>query len=138
MGVAAPRQIYVNVPVSDLTKSVDFFTKLGFEFNKEYTDENATCMIVSDTAFVMLLTNEFFKRFTKKELTDAASHTEAILAISAGSRAEVDEMVNTALAAGGQPSNDKMDEGFMYSWSFQDLDGHLWEVMYMDESAIQK
>jgi len=138
MGVAAQRQIYVNVPVSDLTKSVDFFTRLGFEFNKDFTDENATCMIVSDTAFVMLLTNDFFKRFTNKELTDAASHTEAILAISAGSRAEVDEMVNTALAAGGQPSNDKMDEGFMYSWSFQDLDGHLWEVMYMDESAIQK
>lgn len=129
------KEIYVNVPVKDLNKSVEFFTKLGFEFHPEMTDEKATCMIVSDTIFVMLLTEPFFKTFTKKELTDATKNTEVILAISVESRQAVNDLVNKALEAGGSASNDPMDEEFMYAWSFQDLDGHLWEVIAMSESS---
>jgi predicted lactoylglutathione lyase len=130
------RMIYVNLPVKDLNKSVDFFTQLGFKFDPNFTDESATCMIISDDAFIMLLVEDRFRDFTKKDISDATTQTEAILALSADSREEVDELVNKALAAGGQPSNDRMDEGFMYGWSFQDIDGHLWEVIYMDPSAV--
>lgn len=137
MGLQA-KQIYVNMPVKDLNKSVNFFTKVGFEFNPEFTDENATCMVINENTFVMLLVETFFKTFTNKEIADATNNTEAILAISAESREQVDEIVNKALEAGGKPSNDPIDHGFMYGWSFQDIDGHLWEVMYMDESgAVQ-
>lgn len=122
------------MPVKDLEKSKGFFNSLGFEFHPEMTDEKGACMIAGENIFVMLLTEPFFKTFTKKELTDATSNTEVITAISADSREAVDEMVNKALAAGGKASNDKMDDEYMYGWSFQDLDGHLWEVMYMEQS----
>lgn len=121
-----------------MTKSVEFFTKLGFEFNAQFTDENATGMIVNDNTFVMLLVESFFKTFTKKDISVAAKSTEVIVALSADSREQVDELVHKALAAGGKPSNDPADHGFMYAWSFQDIDGHLWEVMYMDASAVQQ
>jgi predicted lactoylglutathione lyase len=130
------RKIFVNLAVQDLDKSVDFFTQLGFAFDPNFTDASATCMIISDEAFVMLLVADRFSDFTKKELCDTATHTEVILALSADSREQVDELVNKALAAGGQPANDPMDEGFMYGWSFQDLDGHLWEVIHMEPSAL--
>jgi len=129
-------QLFVNVAVKDLDKSVEFFTKLGFSFNPQFTDEKGTCMIVGSDAFVMLLTESFFQEFTKKSLANAESTTETILAISVDSRQAVDTMVNTALEAGGFASNEVTDQGFMYSWSFQDLDHHLWEVVYMDENAI--
>lgn len=128
-------QIFVNLPVKDLNKTVEFFTKVGFEFNPDYTDENATCMIVSDNIFVMLLVEDFFKNFTKKEIADASQTTEVIVALSADSKDQVNEIVNRALAAGGKVSNEPMDQGFMYGWSFQDIDGHLWELMYMDASG---
>jgi uncharacterized protein len=131
-----PRKVFVNLPVRDLNKSVEFFTQLGFEFDPNFTDETATCMIISDEAFVMLLVEDRFKDFTKKGICDATTHTETILALSADSREQVDELVNKALAAGGQPSNEPMDEGFMYGWSFQDLDSHLWELIHMDPSAL--
>jgi predicted lactoylglutathione lyase len=127
--------IFVNLPVKDLQKSVDFFTQLGFEFNPDFTDEKATCMIVGEESFVMLLVEDFFTTFTKKSLCDAATHTEAIIALSAESRQRVDELADKALAVGGQPSKDALDEGGMYGRSFQDLDGHLWEVMYMAPGA---
>lgn len=130
------RKIFVNLPVSHLGASVEFFTKLGFEFNPQFTDETATCMIVNDDAAVMLLVKDRFQDFTKKTICDATSQTEAILCLSADSREEVDSLVKTALAEGAKPANDAMDEGFMYGWSFQDLDGHLWEVLHMDESAV--
>lgn len=129
-------QIFVNLPVKDLNRSVEFFTQLGFKFNPQFTDENATCMIVDDNIFIMLLVEEFFKTFTKKEIADATKSTEAIIALSANSREEVDEMVNKALEAGGTISNEKQDHGWMYQHGFQDLDGHLWEVAYMDMAAI--
>lgn len=131
-------KIFVNLPVMDLDKSIAFFTKLGFEFNPQFTDENATCMIVNENAYVMLLVEDFFKSFTKKQISDATTQTEAILALSADSRPAVDDIVNRALDAGGSPANDPMDEGPMYGWSFQDPDGHLWEVMYMDPSALEQ
>jgi predicted lactoylglutathione lyase/predicted 3-demethylubiquinone-9 3-methyltransferase (glyoxalase superfamily) len=130
------RKIFVNLPVGDLKRSVDFFTKLGFTFDPRFTDDKATCMIVSEEAFVMLLVEPFFKGFTKRELCDTSKQTEALLALSCGSRAEVDEMVKKAIAAGGTHAMPPQDHGFMYGWSFYDLDGHHWEVLWMDESAI--
>jgi predicted lactoylglutathione lyase len=124
--------MFVNLPVSDLAKSIDFFGRLGFEFNPQFTDESGTCMVVSEQACVMLLVDDRFKDFTKKDICDTATHTEAIFAVSADSRAEVDRLVSIVLDAGGSPANDPVDHGFMYGWSFQDLDGHAWEVMHMD------
>jgi predicted lactoylglutathione lyase len=132
------RKVFINLPVRDLKRSIEFFTRLGFEFNPQFTDENATCMILSEEAFVMLLVEPRFKDFTKKQLSDATSATEAIFALSATSRAEVDELVKTAIAAGGTHAMDPMDHGFMYGWSFYDLDGHHWEVFWMDPAAFTK
>lgn len=137
MGVQADK-IFVNLPVKDLNKSVDFFSKLGFEFNAQFTDENATCMIVNENIFVMLLVEDFFKTFIKKEISDATKSTEVIVALSADSKEKVNEIVNKALEAGGKASNEPIDHGFMYGWSFQDIDGHLWEFIYMDESAVNQ
>ncbi|MDQ4008085.1 MAG: VOC family protein [Actinomycetota bacterium] len=130
------RQIFVNLPVKDLQKSIDFFTGLGFEFNPQFTDDKATCMVIGNGSYVMLLAEDFFRSFTRKDVCNTMTHTEAILAISAESRESVDDLVNQALAAGGQPSSDPIDDGPMYGWSFQDLDGHLWEVIYMDPAAL--
>jgi predicted lactoylglutathione lyase len=129
-------KIYVNLPVKDINRSVEFFTRLGFDFNPRFTDEKGTCMIVGEDIYVMLLLEEFFRNFTKKEVLDATKGTEVILALSADSRDEVDEMVNRATDAGGSTPNHKQDHGFMYGWGFQDLDGHLWEVIYMDPSEM--
>ena len=129
-------QIFVNLPVKDLNKSVAFFTRLGFTFNPQFTDEKATCMIVGENIYVMLLVEDFFKTFIKKPIADATKSAEVILALSAESKEKVDELVNKAIAAGASTPVDKQDQGFMYSWGFQDLDGHLWETMYMDPSAI--
>jgi predicted lactoylglutathione lyase len=129
-------KIFVNLPVKDLGKSMDFFTKLGYSFDQQFSDENAGCLVISDDIYAMLLVEPFFKSFTKKDIVDATTSTEAILCLGVESRQRVDELVDKALAAGGLPSNDTMDQGFMYGRSFQDLDGHLWEVMYMDAAAV--
>jgi len=131
------RKIFVNLAVRDLQKSMEFFATLGFTFNKQFTDDKAACMIISDEAFVMLLSEPFFKSFTKREPCDTSRATEALLALSCGSRAEVDEIVRKAIDAGGRHAMDPQDHGFMYSWSFYDLDGHHWEVLWMDPNAIQ-
>ncbi len=131
-------KIFVNLPVKDLNKTVGFFTKLGFAFNPQFTDENATCMIAGEDIFVMLLVERFFKTFTKKEICDATKGAEVILALSAESREKVDQMINKVIEAGGKESRESQDHGWMYGRSFQDIDGHLWEIIYMDESAIQK
>lgn len=132
------RMIFVNLPVSDLQRSVSFWKGLGFDFNPQFTDDNAACMVVSDLACVMLLTNQFFSTFTKKAVADAAGSTEAIMAISAESRDEVDRLTDKALVSGGSASSDPQDEGFMYSRSFEDPDGHLWEVLYLDPAALEQ
>ena len=131
-------QIFVNLPVKDLNKSVDFFTKLGYEFNPQFTDENATCMIVSEDIYVMLLVEKYFKTFMLKEICDTSKSAEVLVALSFESRAEVDEIVATAIAAGGTTYKEPQDLGFMYQHGFQDLDGHIWEIFFMDESAISQ
>jgi len=136
MTQATPRKLFVNLPVRDLQRSVEFFTKLGFRFNPHFTDESATCMIVGDDVFVMLLVEARFKDFTKRQICDTATHTEGLFALTAANRAEVDELVHAAIAAGGAHAMPATDHGFMYAWSFYDLDGHHWEVFYMDPSAI--
>lgn len=130
------RKIFVNLPVGNLPRSIEFFAKLGFAFDPRFTDDGATCMIVSDDAFVMLLAEARFKDFAKKEVCDARTRTEGIFAFSVGSRAEVDDLVQTALAAGGTHAADAMDHGFMYVRSFYDLDGHHWEAFWMDPNAV--
>jgi predicted lactoylglutathione lyase len=131
------RQLYVNLAVDDLDRSVAFFTALGFSFDPRFTDETATSMIVGEDAFVMLLTKAKFAEFAKKPIVDAAAQTEVLLAVSAGSREGVDELAEAALASGGAEANDPLDYGFMYSRSFQDPDGHVWEVVWMDEQAAE-
>ena len=128
-------QIYVNLPVKNLDNAVEFFTALGFSFNPDFTDENATCMIINDDAYVMLLVEGFFKTFTSKDIVDSTGSTEAIMAFSVDSREGVDDMYRKAIDAGGKESQPLQDYGFMYSHSFQDLDGHLWEVMWMDPAG---
>lgn len=124
-------QIFVNLPVKDLKRSIDFFTALGFGFDPKFTDENATCMIVGENIFVMLLVEPFFKTFTQKEICDATKNTEVLVCISLGSRAQVDAMVVNALSAGGTAPSSAKDHGFMYGHGFQDPDGHIWELIYM-------
>jgi len=131
------RMIFVNLAVRDLKKSMEFFSKLGFEFNMQFTDEKAACMIISGDAFVMLLSEPFFQSFTKRQRCDTSRSTEALLALSCNSRAEVDAIVKKAIDAGGSHAMDPLDHGFMYGWSFYDLDGHHWEVMWMDQSKAQ-
>ncbi len=132
------RKIFVNLAVRDLNRSKEFFTKLGFEFNPQFTDEKAACMIISEEAYVMLLNEVFFQTFTKNKICDTKIQTESLFALSCGSRAEVDEMVKTAIAAGGKHAMDAQDHGSMYGWSFYDLDNHHWEVMWMDPKVTAK
>jgi predicted lactoylglutathione lyase len=128
-------QIFVNMPVKSLQRSMAFFTSLGFKFNPQFTDENATCMIVGDNIFVMLLVESFFKTFTRKAICDATKSTEVLVCLSCESRAKVDELVAQARAAGGAVPNPSKDHGFMYGHGFDDLDGHIWELVYMEPSA---
>jgi hypothetical protein len=131
------RKIFVNLAVRDLPKSMEFFSALGFTFNKQFTDDKAACMVISEEAYVMLLSEPFFKSFTRREQCDTARATEALLALSCESRAEVDAIVRKAIDAGGSHAMDPQDHGYMYGWSFYDLDGHHWEVLWMDPNAIQ-
>lgn len=130
-------KIFVNLPVKDLNKSVAFFTKLGYAFNPQFTDETATCMIVSDDIFVMLLTHEKFRAFTPKPVSDATKATEVLVCLSVETRAKVDEMVRQAVAAGGSTHSQPQDHGFMYGHGFTDLDGHIWELVYLQADAAQ-
>ena len=131
-------QIFVNLPVKDLKKSIEFFTQLGYEFNPQFTDENATCMLVGENIFVMLLVEKYFKTFTPKEICDTSKCAEVLVALSFESRAEIDAMVTKAIAAGGTTYKEHQDHGFMYQHGFQDLDGHIWEIFFMEESAIKQ
>jgi uncharacterized protein len=133
-----PRKIFVNLAVSNLDRSKAFFAALGFEFDPRFTDEKAACMILSEEGLVMLLRRDFFEGFTKREVCDTRTHTEALLALSCSSREEVDAMVKRAIDAGGTHAMDPIDQGFMYGWSFYDLDGHHWELFWMDPAALQQ
>jgi predicted lactoylglutathione lyase len=129
-------KIFVNLPVKDLQRSVEFFRRLGYTFNPQFTDENATCMIVAEDIYVMLLVEKYFQTFTPKPVADATKSTEMLIALSTDSRAAVDEMVAKAVAAGATTPNAAKDYGFMYQHGYQDLDGHLWEIFWMDPAGI--
>ena len=131
-------KIFVNLPVQDLKKSMHFFEKLGYTFNKQFTDEKAACLVISEDIYAMLLRQEFFQTFLRNTtIADAKSTTEALIALSADSRSQVDELVDKALAAGATKVREPDDHGFMYARSFHDLDGHIWEIIWMDPSTIQ-
>lgn len=131
------RQIFVNLPVKDLARSVGFFGKLGYSFDPRFTDQNATCMIIGENIFAMLLVEPFFQSFTPKPVADATRSTEVLVALSLGSRAAVDRIVEDALAAGAKRYCEPRDHGFMYQWGFEDLDGHIWEYLWMDPAHLE-
>lgn len=133
---ATARKLFLNIPVRDLSRSVAFFRKLGFAFNKQFTDESAACMVISEEASVMLLAQDRFKDFARKPIADATAQTQGLYCLSCTSRAEVDQLVKTALESGGSPAAEPMDHGFMYGHSFYDPDGHHWEVMWMDQAFV--
>lgn len=126
------QQIYVNLPVKDLPASRRFFDALGYSFNPDFSNDKGACMVVSEHIYVMLLTEQFFATFTKKPVADAKKSTEVLICLSAGSRAEVDALVEKAWKAGGTVTGEPQDHGFMYGHAFADLDGHQWEIMYME------
>lgn|SRR3989338_8317729 len=130
------KQIFVNLPVKDLKKSTEFFSKLGFSFNPKFTDENAACMVINDTIYAMLLIEKFFKTFTKKSISDAKKTTEVLLAISVESREKVDEIMGKGIKAGGKEAREAQDHGWMYGRALEDPDGHIWEIFFMDESKM--
>jgi predicted lactoylglutathione lyase len=130
-------KLFVNIPVSDVQRSIIFFEALGFTFNRQFTDATSTAMLVGEDAYFMLLNRERFTGFSKRPLGDPRKETNAMFALSVDSRVEVDAMVKKAVAAGGSYAVDPQDHGFMYGWSFYDLDGYHWEVFWMDPSAIQ-
>jgi len=131
-------KIFVNLPVKDLKRSMEFFTKLGYKFNPQFTDETAACMIVSDDIYVMLLTHPKFKEFTPKAICDATKSTEVLVCLSCESRDSVSDMVRNAVAAGGTTYAQSKDYGFMYQHGFQDLENHMWELIYMEPNGIAK
>jgi predicted lactoylglutathione lyase len=128
-------QIFVNLPVKDLSKSIAFFEALGYSFNPQFTNDMAGCMVVSDTIFFMMVTEPFFKTFINKEIADATKTTEVLNCVSVESKERADEMFETAIANGGGPSKEPTDYGWMYGRSFTDLDGHQWEVMWLDPAG---
>lgn len=126
---------FINLPVKDLKKSISFFEQIGFSFNMQFTDENAACMVINDHTFSMLLTEAHFKNFTNKEIVDATRQTESLISLAVENREQVNAIVEKAIAAGGTLASDPQDYGFMYQVGFQDLDGHIWEVFYMEQGG---
>ena len=131
------KQIFVNLPVKDLKRSMEFFRKLGYTFNPQFTDDKAACMVISDEIFAMLLVENFFQSFTNKDIVDTKKAAELTIALSTESKAEVDQLLEKAEKAGGIVSQPTSDLEFMYSRSFQDLDGHIWEILWMDPAHVQ-
>lgn len=130
------RQIFVNLPVKDIARSMQFFKQLGFDFNMQFTDDKAACLVIGENIYAMLLKEEFFKNFTKKEIADASKVTEVLIAIDVESKAAVDSLVQKAVSAGGTIYAEPSDHGWMYQHSFADLDGHQWEIFYSDINAL--
>lgn len=126
------KQIFINLPVKDLNRSMEFFTKLGYTFNPQFTDEKAACMLVGENIFCMLVVESYFSTFTEKEIIDAHKQVETLIALSAEDRAQVDDHINKVTEAGGKVLDKTQDYGWMYYRAYQDLDGHHWEIVYMD------
>ncbi|GAA3205851.1 MULTISPECIES: VOC family protein [Streptomyces] len=131
------QMIFVNLAVDDLEAAKKFYTGLGYSINEQFSDETAASVVISDTIFAMLLTRQKYAQFTKKEIVDSTKSSEVLLALSAASREEVDAMVDRAVAAGGSVTGETQDHGFMYGRSFDDIDGHTWEVVWMDPAAVE-
>jgi predicted lactoylglutathione lyase len=131
------QMIFVNLPVNDIEASKKFFTELGYSINPQFSDETTASVVISDTIIAMMLSKEKYAQFTKKEIADATKTSEVLIALSAESRENVDELVDKAIAAGGTASGETQDLGFMYGRAFDDLDGHTWEVVWMDPAAIE-
>ena len=134
---AKPRKLFVNIPVTNVQRSIEFFEALDFTFNRQFTDATATSMLVGEDAYFMLITRERFAEFANRPVGDPRKDTTALFAISVESREAVDALVNKAVAAGGSHAKEPNDHGFMYQWSFYDIDGHHWEVFWMDPSTVQ-
>ena len=132
------KNIFVNLPVKDLNRSIQFFTAVGYTFNPQFTDDTATCMVIHDNIFAMLLTHEKFQQFTPLPICDATKATEVLTCLSCESRAEVDELISKAVNAGGTVVTEPQDHGFMYGHAYRDLDGHAWELIWMDPGFIQR
>jgi predicted lactoylglutathione lyase len=130
-------KIFVNLSVKDLKRSVEFFGKLGYKVNPQFTDDTAACLVISDDIYIMLLTYAKFKEFTPKTVCDATKSTEVLVCLSCESRDQVNDMVSTAVAGGGATYAEAKDYGFMYQHGFQDPDGHIWELIYMEPSAMK-
>ena len=135
--VTNPRKLFVNIPVSDVQRSITFFEALGFSFNPQFTDATATCMLVGEDAYFMLMDRARFATFSKRPVSEPREETAALFAVSVDSREAVEAMVKQAIDAGGSHALDPQDHGFMYAWSFYDLDDHHWEVLWMDPAAVQ-
>ncbi|CAB4868802.1 MAG: glyoxalase/bleomycin resistance/extradiol dioxygenase family protein [Actinobacteria bacterium] len=131
-----PTHIFVNLPVADLQRSIAFFAQVGYTFNQQFTDDNATCMIIDEGIFAMLLVRPYFETFTPKPVANAHEVTEVLVALSAESRAAVDALVDRAIAAGGREAREAQDHGFMYGRAYEDLDGHIWEIFWMDQGTV--
>jgi len=131
-------KIFVNLPVQDLTQSIKFFNQLGFTFNPQFTDDTAACMVITEDIYAMLLTHAKFKEFTSEEIADTRKVREVLTCLALESQEKVNEITDKAIQAGGQEANDAKDYGFMYSRSFKDLDGHIWEVMWMDPAFVNQ
>jgi hypothetical protein len=131
------QMIFVNLAVNDLDASKKFFTELGYEINKQFSDEHCASVVISDTIVAMIMDKQRYADFTKKEIADSTKTSEVLLCLSAESREKVDELVEKALAAGGSPAGETQDHGFMYGRAFDDPDGHTWEIMWMDPAAVQ-
>jgi predicted lactoylglutathione lyase len=131
------RKIFVNLPIKNMERSKAFFSALGFSFNPQFTNEQGACMVITEDIYAMLLVEPFFQTFTKKPIADATKVSEVLVCLSCDSRAEVDALVKKALAAGGKTPKAPQDHGFMYGHGFEDIDGHLWELMWMDPAAVQ-
>lgn len=131
------RKIFVNLPVRDLPRAMAFFEALGFAVNRQFTDETAACLVVSEEIYAMLLTEAKFAQFTPKAIADARETTEVLICLGCDSRQEVDALMGQALAAGGREPRPPQDHGFMYGRSFEDPDGHIWELVWMDPAAIR-
>jgi uncharacterized protein len=129
------KQIFVNLPVGDLKRSMTFFKALGLSFNANFTNDDAACLVIGDNIFAMLLVEKFFQTFTEKQIVDAHTATESLVCLSCESRAEVDDLVSRAIAAGGRAPREPQDHGFMYAHGFEDLDGHIWELVHMNPEA---
>ena len=129
-------KIFVNLPVKDLDRSKEFFTSIGFSINEQFTNATAACVVITEDIYAMILTHEKFKDFTPKQIADATQTTEVIIALSFVSKEKVNELVDTALKAGATIAKETQDHGFMYSRSFSDLDGHIWELFWMDPASV--